>query len=132
MNNRKKPAAPTTSRAKRKKVVPARRDTTARTERLQDQTLICCERDCAAQFLFTVLEQKFFAANGFTPPKRCKACRTGKNAAIDAVARQHEQAFEEARAIGMALHDESEADDDGFIPGAGFDRYGGFPGDGLS
>ncbi len=43
----------------------------------------------------------------------------------------YEQALEEAK-VGRLLHDESEADDDGFIDGAGFDRYGGFPGDGLS
>lgn len=42
-----------------------------------------------------------------------------------------EQAVEDA-AVGRLVHDESEADDDGFIAGAGFDRYGGFPGDGLS
>ncbi len=42
-----------------------------------------------------------------------------------------QRAYEEA-AVGRLLHDDSEADDDGFIGGAGFDRYGGFPGDGLS
>lgn len=42
-----------------------------------------------------------------------------------------EKAAEEA-AVGRLLHDDSEADEDGFIHGAGFDRYGGFPGDGLS
>jgi hypothetical protein len=44
---------------------------------------------------------------------------------------RREQAYDQA-AGGRLLHDESEADDDGFIDGAGFDRYGGFPGDGLS
>jgi hypothetical protein len=34
--------------------------------------------------------------------------------------------------LAELLHDESEADEDGFIKGAGFDRYGGFEGDGLS
>ena len=48
----------------------------------------------------------------------------------DAAGRR-QAAYEEA-AVGRLLHDESEADEDGFITGAGFDRYGGFPGDGLS
>jgi hypothetical protein len=44
---------------------------------------------------------------------------------------RRERAYQEA-SVGRLLHDESEADEDGFIAGAGFDRYGGFPGDGLS
>jgi len=51
--------------------------------------------------------------------------------AYDDAASRRQKAYEEA-SIGRALHDESEADEDGFIAGAGFDRYGGFPGDGLS
>jgi hypothetical protein len=55
--------------------------------------------------------------------------RTGAQARDLRAAR--DQALQEA-SVGRLIHDESEADDDGFISGAGFDRYGGFPGDGLS
>lgn len=40
---------------------------------LTDQTLTC--KDCQAPFLFSVRDQEFFAAQNFTPPKRCKNCR---------------------------------------------------------
>jgi DNA replicative helicase MCM subunit Mcm2 (Cdc46/Mcm family) len=43
---------------------------------MSDQELVC--KDCGATFLFTEGEQKFFASNGFTPPKRCKPCRQEK------------------------------------------------------
>jgi hypothetical protein len=46
-------------------------------------------------------------------------------------AQRSTSAFEQA-SVGRRLHDELEADDDGFIAGAGFDYYGGFPGAGLS
>ena len=60
-----------------------------------------------------------------------KKKKTLKGKAYEQAPRTYERALEEAQ-IGRLFHDESEADDDGFIAGAGFDRYGGFPGDGLS
>lgn len=40
----------------------------------QEKTLTCA--DCGKTFLFTVEEQEFFAAEGYTnEPKRCPACR---------------------------------------------------------
>jgi len=39
----------------------------------QDQQLNCI--DCNQPFTFTKGEQTFFAEKGFTPPRRCKACR---------------------------------------------------------
>jgi hypothetical protein len=46
----------------------------------QDQALQCVEKDCGAAFIFTVSEQKFYADNGFSSPKRCRACRDRKKA----------------------------------------------------
>lgn len=41
-----------------------------------DQTLVC--EECGSEFTFTAGEQEFFAQKGFTPPKRCPACRQAK------------------------------------------------------
>jgi CxxC-x17-CxxC domain-containing protein len=42
-----------------------------------DRQLTC--KDCGSEFLFTVGEQRFFQERGLTnEPKRCKACRGGK------------------------------------------------------
>jgi CxxC-x17-CxxC domain-containing protein len=38
-----------------------------------DQTLTC--RDCGRPFVWSAGEQAFFAARGFTTPKRCPECR---------------------------------------------------------
>ena len=47
----------------------------------QDKTIKCC--DCGQEFVFTAGEQQFYAEKGFTnEPKRCKACRDAKKAAI--------------------------------------------------
>lgn len=43
---------------------------------LSDQTLKCS--DCPNSFTFTVRDQEFYTTQGFTPPKRCKACRQAK------------------------------------------------------
>ena len=44
---------------------------------LSDKTLTCF--DCGANFTFTVGEQEFFAAKGYTnEPKRCPACREAR------------------------------------------------------
>lgn len=40
----------------------------------KDERLIC--RDCGEKFTFTIGEQRFFAARGFSPPARCPACRS--------------------------------------------------------
>ncbi len=49
----------------------------------QDKTLTCIE--CHQPFVFTINEQDFFAARGFTnDPKRCPACRARRRAASDA------------------------------------------------
>lgn len=42
----------------------------------EDKTIKCA--DCGAEFVFSANEQEFFASKGFTPPKRCKACRQKK------------------------------------------------------
>ena len=38
-----------------------------------DQTITCA--DCGTTFPFSASEQAFYAERGFSPPKRCKACR---------------------------------------------------------
>jgi hypothetical protein len=43
-----------------------------------DQMLVC--GDCGSEFCFTVGEQEFFAAKGYTMPKRCAHCRALKRA----------------------------------------------------
>ena len=44
---------------------------------LADKTLTCVE--CEAAFTFTVGEQEFFAAKGYTnEPKRCPTCRESR------------------------------------------------------
>ena len=40
---------------------------------LADKTLTCS--DCGREFLFSGEEQEFYAARGFTEPKRCRSCR---------------------------------------------------------
>ena len=46
---------------------------------LQDKTLKC--KDCGAEFVFTVGEQKFYAEKGFTnEPARCPECRAKRKA----------------------------------------------------
>lgn len=47
-----------------------------------DQMLEC--QDCAKQFVWTEGEQRFYAQNAFTSPRRCKPCREAKRAARDA------------------------------------------------
>jgi CxxC-x17-CxxC domain-containing protein len=43
-----------------------------------DQTLTCV--DCGTEFVFTASEQAFYTERGFSPPKRCKACRAAAKA----------------------------------------------------
>ena len=38
-----------------------------------DQTITCA--DCRTGFVFSAGDQQFFAERGFSPPKRCRACR---------------------------------------------------------
>lgn len=45
---------------------------------MEDQTLMCVEKSCGKKFSFPVHEQKFFEKQGYTPPKRCRACRQKK------------------------------------------------------
>lgn len=48
---------------------------------MTDQTLICC--DCKGEFIFTARDQEFFAAQGYTPPRRCRTCRDQKKARMN-------------------------------------------------
>jgi len=45
-------------------------------EELKDRELGC--KECNQVFIFTVGEQKFYLAQAYDEPKRCKACRTKK------------------------------------------------------
>ncbi len=42
----------------------------------QEKLLNC--KDCGRDFVFTVGEQAFFAAQQFMPPSRCHACRQSR------------------------------------------------------
>jgi hypothetical protein len=41
-----------------------------------DAMLVCAE--CGSEFTFTAKEKRMFGAKGWTPPKRCLACRSEK------------------------------------------------------
>ena len=41
-----------------------------------DKILTCS--DCGQQFTFSAEEQEFYAARGFTEPKRCRSCRAAR------------------------------------------------------
>jgi len=41
-----------------------------------DQEIVCV--DCQQPFNFSERDQEFFESKGFSPPKRCKACRANK------------------------------------------------------
>ena len=43
---------------------------------MPDKTLTCS--DCGQEFIFTVEEQEFYTARGFTEPKRCRSCRAAR------------------------------------------------------
>lgn len=43
-----------------------------------DKTLICA--DCGQEFIFTASEQEFYAARGFSEPRRCPTCRAARKA----------------------------------------------------
>jgi hypothetical protein len=46
---------------------------------MPDQTLKCCEPNCQTpDFVFSESEQRFFAEKGYTPPRRCPACRKAR------------------------------------------------------
>jgi hypothetical protein len=45
---------------------------------MPDKTITCS--DCRTDFLFSEREQEFYEKQGFTDPKRCKACRDAKKA----------------------------------------------------
>jgi hypothetical protein len=45
---------------------------------MSDQTIQCS--DCGDDFLFSERDQAFFTQQGYTPPKRCKACRAVRKA----------------------------------------------------
>lgn len=40
--------------------------------------------DCRQSFDYTERDQEFYATNGWTPPKRCRACRQDRKAQRDA------------------------------------------------
>lgn len=44
----------------------------------EDKYLVCSERDCGAEYIFSVRDQEFFTQKGFGEPKRCPACRKAK------------------------------------------------------
>lgn len=54
-------------------------------EEFADQVLICCA--CAAPFRWTAGEQAFFHEQGWTPPRRCKGCRTARRQRVGTVRR---------------------------------------------
>jgi DNA replicative helicase MCM subunit Mcm2 (Cdc46/Mcm family) len=39
--------------------------------------------DCGNEFEHTERDQEFYQERGFTPPKRCRSCRTKKKARFD-------------------------------------------------
>jgi CxxC-x17-CxxC domain-containing protein len=41
-----------------------------------DKVLTCS--DCGQEFSFSAEEQEFYAARGFTEPKRCRSCRAAR------------------------------------------------------
>jgi CxxC-x17-CxxC domain-containing protein len=41
-----------------------------------DKTLTCA--NCGQEFLFSADEQEFYAARGFSEPKRCRSCRAAR------------------------------------------------------
>lgn len=43
-----------------------------------DKTLTCA--DCGQEFIFTASEQEFYAARGFSEPRRCPTCRAARKA----------------------------------------------------
>lgn len=45
---------------------------------MQDREIICM--DCQRPFSWTVGEQRFYAEQGFSEPKRCAPCRQAKRA----------------------------------------------------
>ena len=45
---------------------------------LQDKYLVCTEKECGTEFLFSVKDQEFFKSKGFGDPKRCPSCRKAK------------------------------------------------------
>ena len=47
---------------------------------MEDKPIECC--DCGETFVWTMKDQEFYASKGFTQPKRCKACRQKKKAAM--------------------------------------------------
>ena len=44
----------------------------------EDKYLICTEKHCGAEYVFSVRDQEFFAKNNFGEPKRCPSCRKAK------------------------------------------------------
>ncbi len=42
----------------------------------QAKELVC--RECDERFVFTAQEQRFYAEQGYPPPKRCPNCRAEK------------------------------------------------------
>lgn len=46
---------------------------------MSEQMLTCA--DCSTTFPFTESEQAFYAEKGFSPPRRCRACRDAAKAA---------------------------------------------------
>lgn len=45
---------------------------------MTDQYITCV--DCGSEFEHSERDQEFYTERGFTPPKRCRACRIKKKA----------------------------------------------------
>ena len=55
----------------------------------EDKTLIC--KDCGNEFIFSAVEQEFYAEKGFVnEPQRCKECRLARKAAAKAPREMHD------------------------------------------
>ena len=55
----------------------------------EDKTLIC--KDCGNEFIFSAVEQEFYAEKGFVnEPQRCKECRFARKAAAKAPREMHD------------------------------------------
>ena len=63
----------------------------------EDKTLIC--KDCGNEFIFSAVEQEFYAEKGFVnEPQRCKECRFARKAAAKAPREMHDAICASCRA----------------------------------
>lgn len=62
----------------------------------QDETLLCQEKNCGNEFVWTGGEKEFMNSlmedgkiQSVTPPKRCESCRAKKRARFDKIAQRN-------------------------------------------